>query len=193
MFPEFESYIKEQANLSDDDIELMRATAVEKTLRRKEVLVREGEVCRYKIFVTKGLLRAYTTREEGSEHIVHFSPENSWFTDPESFANSTPTSYTIDALEHSEVILWTKNDLRYLVDNIPGLKAYFDKLIYRGGNSLRNRLLTAIGSTAEEKYEEFKRNHSDIHSRVPLHMVASYLGVTRETLSRIRRSYLIKK
>ncbi len=193
MFPEFETYIKEQASLSDDDIGLMRAKAIEKTLRRKEVLVHQGDVCRYKIFVTKGLLRAYTTREDGSEHIMHFSPENSWFTDPESFANATPSDYTIDALEHSELILWTKNDLRYLVANIPGLKACFDTLIYKAGTVLRRRIHTAISSTTEEKYEEFIKNHADIHARVPLHMVASYLGVTRETLSRIRRSYVIGK
>jgi CRP-like cAMP-binding protein len=193
MFPEFETYFKEQANLSDDDIELMRSMAVEKTLRRKGFLVRQGEVCRYKIFVTKGLLRSYTTHQDGSEHIVHFSPENSWFTDPESFANATPSDYTIEALEHSEVILWTRNDLHYLVGNIPGLKSYFDKLIYKGSSILRHRLLSAISSTAEEKYEEFKKNYANIHARVPLHMVASYLGVTRETLSRIRRSQVIGK
>jgi CRP-like cAMP-binding protein len=193
MFPEFEIYIKEQASLSGDDIELMRAKAIEKTLRRKDILVHQGDVCRYKIFVTKGLLRAYTAHEDGSEHIMHFSPENSWFTDPESFANATPSNYTIEALEHSEVILWTKNDLRYLVGNIPGLKAYFDKLIYKAGTILRHRLHSAISSTAEEKYEEFIKNHADIHARVPLHMVASYLGVTRETLSRIRRSHAITK
>jgi CRP-like cAMP-binding protein len=186
MFSEFETYIKGQAALSGDDIELMRSLAI-------EFLVRQGEVCRYKIFVTKGLLRSYATHDNGSEHIMHFSPENSWFTDPESFANATPSNYTIDALEQSEVILWTKNDLRCLADNIPGLKAYFDKLIYKGGNMLRRRLLGVIGSTAEEKYEEFIKNYADIHARVPLHMVASYLGVTRETLSRIRRARLIGK
>ena len=189
MFSVFENYIKKQANLGDGDIELIRSMAVEKTLRRKEFLSRQGEVCRYKIFVTKGLLRVYTTSDDGSEHIMHFSPENSWFTDPESFANATPSSYTIEALEHSDVILWTKNDLRYLVTNIPGLKAYFDKLIYKSGTALRSRIHSAISSTTEEKYDEFIKKHADINARVPLHMVASYLGVTRETLSRIRRSY----
>ena len=193
MFPEFATYFKEQANLSEDDIEMMRAKSVEKTLRRKEVLVRQGDVCRYKIFVTKGLLRAYTTREDGSEHIMHFSPENTWFTDPESFANATPSDYTIEALEHSEVILWTKNDLRYLVSNIPALKAYFDKLIYKSGTTLRHRLHNTISLTTEEKYEDFIKNHADIYARVPLHMVASYLGVTRETLSRIRGTQAIRK
>jgi len=193
MFSVFENYIKKQANLGDGDIELIRSMAVEKTLRRKEFLSRQGEVCRYKIFVTKGLLRVYTTRDDGSEHIMHFSPENSWFTDPESFANATPSSYTIEALEHTDVVLWTKNDLRYLVTNIPGLKAYFDTLIYKSGTALRSRIHSAISSTTEEKYDEFLKKHADINARVPLHMVASYLGVTRETLSRIRRSYTTGK
>jgi CRP-like cAMP-binding protein len=193
MFSEFETYIKEQANLSDEAIELMRSMAVEKTLRRKESLLHQGDVCRYKIFITKGLLRIYSAREDGSEHIMHFSPENSWFTDPESFDNATASRFTIEALEYCEVILWTKNDLRYLVSHIPGLKAYFDKLIYQGGNMLRHRLLSAISSTTEEKYEEFVKNYSNIYARVPLHMVASYLGVTRETLSRIRRAQVTAK
>lgn len=193
MFSGFETYIKEQADLSGDDIELIRSVAVEKTLRRKEFLVHQGEVCRYKIFVAKGLLRAYTSREDGSEHIMHFSPENTWFTDPESFENGTPGTYTIDALEPSEVILWTKNDLRYLISGIPGLKAYFDKLIYKGSHTLRQRILSTISSTTEEKYEEFIRKYPHIYDRVPLHMVASYLGVTRETLSRIRHAQVTRK
>jgi CRP-like cAMP-binding protein len=193
MFTKFESYIKEQTAISDADVELIRSMAVEKTLRRKEFLVRQGEVCHYKIYVTKGLLRAYTAREDGSEHILHFSAENSWFTDPESFANASPSNFTIEALEASEVILWTKKDLRYLTAQIPGLRAFFDKMILGGGSTLRQRILSNIGSTAEEKYEDFIKNSPNIYARVPLHMVASYLGVTRRTLTRIRRAQLTIK
>lgn len=193
MFPEFKDYIKDQANLSDEQMELMRSLAIEKTLRRKEFLLRQGEVCRYKIFITKGLLRTFSTRENGSEHIMRFSPENSWTTDPESFDNSTPSHLNIAALEASEVVLWTKKNLRYMVTTIPGLKSYFDNLIYKSGNILRQRVLSAISLTAEEKYDEFVKNYSQIYGRVPLHMVASYLGVTRETLSRIRRAQVIRK
>ncbi len=193
MFPEFKDYIQRQANLSDDEIELMRSRAVEKTLRRKEFLVHQGDVCRYKIFITRGLLRTYHAREDGSERIMQFSPEISWTTDPESFEYSTPSNFNIAALEPSEVVLWTKSDLRYLIDNIPGLKTYFDKLISRSGHIFRQRIFTAIGASAEEKYEEFVKNYSHILTRVPLHMVASYLGVTRETLSRIRHAQVIRK
>jgi len=193
MFSDFKDYIQAQANLNEDEIQLMRRRAVEKSLRRKEFLLRQGEVCRYKIFISKGLLRTYNTTADGSERIMQFSPEISWTTDPESFDNATPSDFNITALEPSEVVLWTKSDLRYLIDNIPGLKAYFDKLISSSDHIFRRRILSSINTTAEEKYEAFVKNYGHIHARVPLHMVASYLGVSRETLSRIRHAQLAKK
>ena len=192
MFSDFKNFIEKHANLAEDDIELMRSMAVEKTLRRKEFLLQQGEVCRYKIFITKGLLRNYHSGEDGSERIMQFSPELSWTTEPESFDNGIPSNFNIAALEPSEVVLWTKKDLLYLVENIPPLKTYFDKLISRSGYKFRQRIFSAIGTTAEEKYEEFVKNYADINMRVPLHMVASYLGVTRETLSRIRHAQPLK-
>lgn len=190
MFAEFESYIKEQAKLSDEDLKLIRSMAVERTVSRKQFLLHQGQVCRYKIFVSKGLLRTYRTREDGSEHVIVFSPENWWTTDPESYENLTPALYNIDALEDSEVILWTKNDFVDLFARIPGLKAYSEKLISQNFISSRQRIFSAISSTAEEKYDEFIETYPDIFARVPLHMVASYLGVSRKTLSRIRYTQL---
>jgi CRP-like cAMP-binding protein len=190
MFSTFETYIKERANLSTEDIKLMHSLAIEKAMRRKEFVFQQGEVCRYKIFVSKGLLRAYSTRADGSEHIIQFSPENSWTTDPESFSKTIPSSCSIDALEHSEVILWTRKDFGFLLATIPGLKAYSEELISRSNIIIRQRVLSTISSTAEEKYEDFIKKYPDIFARVPLHMVASYLGVSRETLSRIRHGQI---
>ena len=188
MFAEFEKYIRAQAPVTDKDIKLLRETAIEKKLRRKDFLLQEGEICRYKTFVSKGFLRTYRTTENGSEHIMQFSPENNWTTDPESYDNHTPSCYNIDALEHSEVVMWTKKDFLYLFDNIPELKTYSDKLIYGNLYRTRQRIFTALSATAEEKYEEFTKTYPDILIRVPLHMVASFLGVSRETLSRIRHA-----
>jgi CRP-like cAMP-binding protein len=188
MFAEFEKYIRDNASLSDDDIKLFRQTAIEKTLRRKDLLLKEGEICRYKTFISKGFLRTYRTTENGSEHVMQFSPENSWATDPESYNNFTPSYYNIDALEHSEVVMWTKKDFDYLFDNIPGLKAYSDQLVTRNLYLTRQRVFSAISATAEEKYDEFIKTYPDILTRAPLHMVASFLGVSRETLSRIRHA-----
>jgi len=188
MFAEFERYIKTQAVLTEADIKLFRDTAIERTLRRKDFLLQEGKICRYKTFVSKGFLRSYRTTENGSEHIMQFSPENSWTTDPESLDKVIPSLYNIEALEYSEVVMWTKKDFNYLFDNIPELKIYSDKLIYKNLYNTRQRVFSALSATAEEKYDEFIKTYPGILARVPLHMVASFLGVSRETLSRIRHA-----
>ncbi|MET3979033.1 CRP-like cAMP-binding protein [Mucilaginibacter sp. UYP25] len=188
MFAEFENYIKAHAGVTNDEVELFRATAIEKSLRRKDSLLNQGEICRYKIFVCKGLLRTYRTTENGNEHILQFSPENSWTTDPESYNNLTTSVYNIDALEPSEVVMWTKKDFDALFEQLPKLKAYSDNLIQRNLYRTRDRMFFNQTSTAEEKYDNFVKTFPGIMARVPLHMVASFLGVSRETLSRIRHT-----
>jgi len=188
MFAEFKKYIREQAAVTDNDIKLFCETAIERKMRRKDFLLQEGEICRYKAFVTKGFLRTYRITDDGTEHIMQFSPENSWTTDPESYKNNTPSCYNIDALEYTEVVMWTKKDFHYLFENIPAVKAYSDQLFSRNLYVTRHRLFNAISATAEEKYDEFIKTYPDILTRVPLHMVASFLGVSRETLSRIRHA-----
>ncbi len=188
MFIDFERYIKTQADLTDQDIKLFRDTATEKTLRRKDFLLQAGEVCRHKTFVCKGFLRSYRTTDNGNEHIMQFSPENSWTTDPESYENHTPSSYNIDALEYTEVVMWTKKDFDFLFEQLPSLKVYSDRLIAGNLARTRQRVFSAISATAEERYDEFMKMYPGILTRVPLHMVASFLGVSRETLSRIRHT-----
>jgi CRP-like cAMP-binding protein len=188
MFSDFERYIKMQAVLTEEDIRLFRDTAIEKKLRRKDLLLQEGEICRYKTFVCKGFLRTYRTTGNGNEHVMQFSPENSWTTDPESYEHHTPSCYNIDALEYTEVVMWTKKDFNYLFDHIPLLKVYSDKLIASNLSRTRQRVFSAISATAEERYDEFIKMYPGILTRVPLYMVASFLGVSRETLSRIRHT-----
>jgi CRP-like cAMP-binding protein len=190
MIAEFEKYIKENVTLSEEDLKLIRSVAVERTVRKKQLLLQQGEVCRHKIFICKGMLRTYRTREDGSEHIMMFSPETWWATDPESLNNQTPSLYYIDALEDSEVLLWTKKDFEMLCASIPDLKRYSQNLISANLNLGRQRIFSALSATAEEKYDEFVTSYPNIFARIPLHMVASYLGVSLKTLSRIRQAQL---
>lgn len=188
MFADFEKYIKTHVDLTDDDMALFRKTAVEQTLRRKEFLLQQGGICRYKIFVCQGLLRTYRTTENGNEHILQFSPENSWTTDPESYNNLTSSVYNIDALEPTRVVMWAKNDFDNLFERLPQLKAYSENMIQRNLYLTRDRLFFNQTATAEEKYDDFVKKFPGIMARVPLHMVASFLGLSRETLSRIRHA-----
>ncbi|MBS7563691.1 Crp/Fnr family transcriptional regulator [Mucilaginibacter sp. Bleaf8] len=188
MLAEFETYLKTQANFTDDEVKQICSSAECKKLRRKEVLLREGDVCRYKIFVCKGLLRTYSTKPDGSEYIMGFAPEHRWTTDPESYHKQVPAAFTIDALEDSEVLLWNKVNFDGLYVSVPRLKEFSENIITQNLYRSQRRILSTISSSVEERYDEFVSTYPDIFARVPLHMVASYLGVSRETLSRIRHA-----
>ncbi|SHK60636.1 Crp/Fnr family transcriptional regulator [Epilithonimonas mollis] len=159
-------------------------------LQRKEVVCRQGEVCNLKIFVAKGLLRNYSVSEDGNEHILQFVNEMSWTTDPESFYNNTPSKLNIEAMEVSEIFAFNLEDFTELREQIPELNIFVENILTRKSMEIHKRLLMNISSSPEEKYRDFINTYPDIFNRVPLHMVASYLGLSRETLSRVRRNIL---
>ncbi len=190
MFEKFEQYILSKGDFTNENIRQMRATAVLRKLRRRQLLLAEGDVCRHKVFVAKGMLRTFRLKEDGTEHIMRFSPENSWSIDHESYTHGTPSKYYIEALEESEVIMWTKEQMEELFASIPLLKMFTEKFKEQSINESQQRILINISYTAEEKYHDFIATYPDIFNRVPLHMVASYLGVSRETLSRVRHAQM---
>jgi CRP-like cAMP-binding protein len=188
MFEQFEAYITRNGQFSQDDLKLIRSMMVQKKIRRKQFLLQEGEVCRHKIFVCKGLLRNYRLKDDGTEYVMRFSPENTWTVDAESFNNQVPSHYYIDALEDSELLLWTHEQVEALYKAIPAFKAFSVYLLNNSIHASQDRIMKNISYSSEEKYQDFITSFPDVFSRVPLHMVASYLGVSRETLSRIRHA-----
>ena len=190
MFEHFESYITARGQFTADELKLIRSLCTPKKVRRRQLLLHEGEICQYKIFVGKGLLKTYRLKDDGSEYIMRFSPENSWTTDPVSFNQNIPSSYNIEALENTEVVLFTRPNLGQLLQAVPAFKLFTDNLISSTLDDTRDRLLKTLSYTSEEKYNDFIASFPDVFSRVPLHMVASYLGISRETLSRIRHEQL---
>lgn len=189
MFEVFAAYLKEKANLTDEELNQVRAVTIHKKLRKRQYLLQEGNVCHYNCFVAKGFLRSYRVGEDGVEHILRFAVEHWWLTDAESYNNGTPSKTNIDALEDSELLLIEKEDFLQLIDTIPRLRDFRERLKSKSYEVNQNRIMSNISDTAEEKYFRFKAAYPDIFNRVPLHMVASYLGVSRETLSRIRNHY----
>ena len=186
MFAEFEKYLKEKASLDANEISAVRAVSIEKRVKKRQYLLQQGDVCHYNCFVIKGCLRMYTVGEDGVEHILRFAVENWWMSDRESYNNATPSRYNIDALENCEVILIDKPDFLQLLTTIPKLKNFIDNLLARSYDAIQNRIIGAISFSAEEKYQNFINRFPEMFNRIPLHMVASYLGVSRETLSRVR-------
>lgn len=190
MTRDFETYLRSLTSLSDKDIEEIIAAATPVTLQRNEVLLQEGQICRHKTFIAKGLLRTFGIAADGSEYILQFSPENTWTLDAESYDQQKPAAFNIVAIERSELLLWNKVDFDRLLATIPALTLLSQQLISRNTYNSRQRLFTALSATPEEKYEEFVRNYPDLLARLHLHMIAAYLGISLKTLTRIRHAQL---
>jgi len=187
----FENYLRQQTGIDEADVKRISDLAIPRTLRRNEFLLREGEVCRHKAFIVSGLLRTFSITPDGNEHILLFSPENTWTLEVESYDRETPARSAIDAIEPSEVLLWNKNDFNGLLE-IPQLRRFSEQLISRSIHSSRQRIITALGATPEEKYEDFVQNYPGLLLRLPLRMIAAYLGVSLKTLTRIRHAQLTR-
>ena len=188
MFEVFAQYLRKNALLTDAEIEQFHARATVKKLRKRQYLLQEGDVCHQNCFVAAGCMRLYRVGDRGTEHILKFAVENWWIGDYESYNSGNPAKNNIDALEDSELVLIKKNDLDELVNAIPNFRNFKERLDARSFDASQNRVLSSISDSAEKRYENFIKTYPDIFSRVPLHMIASYLGVTRETLSRVRSS-----
>ena len=139
------------------------------------------------IFVEKGLLRSYSVDEKGSEHILQFAPEGWWIADVYSFFTGENSAYNIDAIEDSELLLITNPAIEQLYERVPKFERYFRILTQNNMVAMQKRLTSELSSSAEEKYLKLISAYPNIVARVPQHMIASYLGLTPETLSRIRK------
>jgi len=192
MFDNFYNYLSANFSLTEAEFELVKQVSIIKRLRRKQYLLQEGDIWHYNAFVSKGLLRTYRVDEKGIEHIIQFSSENWWTGDRQSYHSEEPARYNIDAFENSEVILISKEDFPKLLQQLPALDSFMKELMERSFIALQNRVHSNITFTAEEKYADFVKTHPAMLNRVPQHMIASFLGITPETLSRVRNQALRK-
>lgn len=191
MQAEFRRYLEQHApRLTEAEVIRIESAAEGKQVHRNDFLFREGEVCHYKIFVAKGLLRTYSVDTDGNEHIVQFNPENTWAIDAESYDNQIPSRYNLTAVEESELLLWKRDNFNHLLAGIPALSSFAGQLISKAVYNGRERLLSALSAAPEQKYTDFLRTHPQLISRLPLWMIASYLGISLKTLTRIRHAQL---
>ena len=193
MFESFAVYLREGAGLSDEELDLVKQVTIEKKLRKRQYLLQEGDVAHYNCFVAKGCLRLYRIGKDGSEHILRFAVENWWMSDYESYNSGDPAKGNIDAIEDSELLLIKKQDFDALTNTIAKFRLFRERLEARSYDASLKRIMSNISETAEERYVNFIKSYPQFYNRVPLHMVASFLGVTRETLSRIRLQYSSNK
>lgn len=177
---------KSAVKLSEDERGLLLDKLKTKSLRRRQYFLHEGEICKSIGFVVKGATRMFATDEKGAEHIIQLSIEDWWVGDYESFYLSTPSKYFVDAVEDVDLILITNDQLRDFSRQVPAIAEMLESLNREVNIANNKRMHAAIRFTADERYEELARTHPQFVQRFPKAMIASYLGISPETLSRIR-------
>ncbi len=183
----FLEYLKKQSGLTDSELEQLQNCVPEKSVRKGEFLLRSGEVCRHTYFVEEGLLRFYSIDESGKDHIVQFAPENNFISDRGSLYFGAVSDYFIDAIEDARVVLIDDAFVQKITDISPGFRMYNQRLMHNHVRHLQNRINMLLGASAEARYMEFIKQYPDLTFRVPQWMIASYLGITPESLSRVRK------
>lgn len=193
MFELFLKSITEHISITEEEFEFCKTLFIPKKLRKKQYLLQEGDVCRYTSFVEKGMLRTFTVDEKRNEPILQFSFEGWWIADLYSFLTEEPSIYNVEAIENCELLLITKPSWDILLEKVPAFERYFRILIQNSLIATQRRLMSSLSETAEEKYTKLIENFPTCLQRVPQHMIASYLGITPETLSRIRGQMAARK
>jgi CRP/FNR family transcriptional regulator, anaerobic regulatory protein len=193
MFEVLLAYFQKQMTLTPEEVDLMSSLFIPKHLEKGELLIREGEIPKYGAFVAKGCLRSYVVDDKGKEHIIQFAPENWWLSDTNSMLHQTPTLFFIDALEQSDIFLLDLASHQKLMQSIPGYASSFQAGFQKHTAAKDRRIIATLTAAAEQRFQNFLDTYPTIAQRVPQHMLASYLGVSPETLSRIRKRWSAKK
>ncbi|WP_255153744.1 Crp/Fnr family transcriptional regulator [Ferruginibacter sp. HRS2-29] len=175
------------STLTEEEFALVTASFRPRHLRKKQYFLQEGDVSKNMAFIVKGAMRQYSVDEKGGEHIIFLCTENWWVGDRESFTMLTPSRYNIDAVEDSDILVTTSEAFQGLVDKIPAINNMIRTMDQRNSIANQKRIHSAISLTAEERYFSLLESNPALFQRFPQNMIASYLGISAETLSRIRK------
>jgi CRP-like cAMP-binding protein len=179
-------YFTNYLPLDEAETEALAAVILEKKVKRKQYILQENEVCRYYTFVVEGLFKMYATDSNEVEHIIQFASENEWIEDIGSLHGKRPTLLNAEAIEPSIVLQIDKDNLHNLFSMYPKLERNFRVIIENKFIELERRVLENISLTGEEKYLSFLKLNPQLQNRIPNTLIAAYLGITPEFLSKIR-------
>jgi len=182
----FESFNK-YARITAHDFTLIEKYLNRRLVKKRKPLLMEGGISRYIYFVEKGALRSYTIDKEGTEHVVQLAVEGHWVGDLCSFVSQSAGNINIEAIEDSELLLLSHHDLELLYEQVPQLERFFRQLFQRAYVTLQQRHNASQSDLAEVRYQQLIKEHPHLTAHIPLIYIASYLGITPESLSRIRK------
>ena len=180
-------YFNDYLALNPEEVSAIACRVVERRIKRRQFILQENDVCRHYTFVVEGCFKMFGVDKNAKEHNLQFSVENDWIADIGSFHTEKPGKLYIEALEPSLILQIEKKELLFLYANYPKFDRNFRVIIENKFVALQNRVLQNISSTAEERYLAFLAQYPNLSNRLPNTQIASYIGITSEFLSKIRK------
>jgi CRP-like cAMP-binding protein len=187
-FINLRKHFEETDHFTDEEFEHFVSLLTPVTLKKKEFFTRQNEHCRYLAYVNSGCLRAYYTDNKGNEFTMYFAFQNWWTGDKTSFYSRTPSRFSVQALEETEVFRADKIRWEKALDEIPAFEKWYRVKTRKSYEAAQQKLIDSQTESAEEKYLKLQRNAPDIVQRIPQHYIASYLNIKPQSLSRIRKN-----
>jgi len=193
MYDLLRKHIEKRIHLTEEEFLACEGFFVSRSFRKRQFLLHEGEICKQIAFVNSGCLRAYTIDHKGEEHVIQFAIGDWWISDLQSYLTGALATYNIDALQDSEVLLLEKANRDLLLEAVPKIERFFRLLQEANYIATHRRITESLSSSAEERYLVFIKTYPQLVENIPLNQIASYLGVTPQSLSRIRKELSQKR
>ena len=193
MFNLLYSHIKKRINLSQKELNLCSEFFAPKKIKKRQFLLQEGDVCKHLAFVNAGCLRDYTVDHKGEEHVIQFAIKDWWISDLNSFLSGLSSTHNIDAMEDSEVLMLEREARDTLLETVPKMERFFRLLLESNYLATHRRINYTLTASAEERYLAFIKIYPALVEQVPQQHIASYLGITPQSLSRIRKELSQKR
>jgi len=186
-------YINQYIHLTVEEETTLLSKIVHRNYLKDQYIVQQGDICNSVNFIISGCTKTFHMDLEGQEHIVMFSIEDWWTSDLGSFMTQTPADFNVQCIENTQLIQFTYENLEVLYVEIPKLERLFRKIVERAFVASQKRIIRNFSLTAKERYQTFKKIYPKIDQRVPQYMIASYLGITKEFLSKIKSQLIHNK
>ena len=184
------AYFKQFFPLNEADITALSTSFTARNIKRRQFILQQDDVCKYYSFVISGCFKTYGVDFKGAEHNLQFTIANDWVTDLTSFYDEKPSKLYIEAIEPSVILQIKKADLLHLFIHYPTFDRNFRIITERKYIALQERILSNISTTAQDRYLGFLSQYPELARRLPNTQIASYLGITPEFLSRIRKQII---
>jgi len=179
-------YVKKYIDLTLEEEILLLSKINIRTYLKNQYIVQQGDVCKSVNFIITGCTKTFYMDAEGQEHIVMFSIEDWWTSDLGSFITQKPADFNVQCIENTQLIQFSYDNLEELYIEIPKFERLFRKIVERAFVASQKRIIRNFSLDAKERYKIFKTTYPKIDQRVPQYMIASYLGITKEFLSKIK-------